>query len=363
LSLLEQFEKFGYSDLITQLKELVEADRIELVGSAAYHPLLTRISNENVAKQVVLNEYGLGYYFGQRQGFEGEVSMMVKDIRGFFPPELALNTNVLNILDELNYEWVVSDDSSIPADQTSPEGVYALEGVSTKIVARDSKLSNLISFKRDDAVDDIGNYLLDLKNSHKDFVAVVLDGEVFGHHSKEGLYLLEAIIDSVASLDISLTTVSEALSSIEPATISKFNESTWSDGGDPYALWDTKGNKLQESLWKLSTLIEKSFSKISAPKSEEGFENIATWKESDLEKITDPALKDFVLTELLVLKSMHSDQYWWSSRATVYDKVLYSPTMVKNALVIYKKLAARDAFVDVAEKIHQMSADISEQIA
>lgn len=362
LSLLEQLEKYGYTDVISQIKELVESERVELVGSAAYHPLLTKIPENFVYKQVVLNEYGLGYYFGQRQGFEGEISMMVKDIRGFFPPELAINKKVLEVLDDLNYEWVVVDESSIPENLRNSSSVYAIEGLKTKILSRDSRLSNLISFKRDDAVEDIGSYILQLKESNKETVAVILDGEVFGHHSREGLYLLEAIIDSVASLGVSLVTVSEALDGQHPVLLPNIVDSTWSDGAGAYLLWSDPKNVVHKKLWDLLNLVVKDFVNQVAPKSEEGFENIATWKEKELSKIPDNKLREFVELELLVLKSMHSDQFWWASNATVYDKVLYSPTMVRNALVIYKKIAAAESMKDVAEKVHQLSADIDSQL-
>jgi hypothetical protein len=157
--------------------------------------------------------------------------------------------------------------------------------------------------------------------------------------------------------------MSEAVDGYTAMPIKNINDSTWSDGGHAYALWSDQKNKLHKALWDLSTLVTKEFSEIAAPKIEEGFENIATWKEKELATITDKALQDFLSLELLVLKSMHSDQYWWASNTTVYDKVLYSPNMVKNALAIYKKIAAFDLMSSVAEKIHQMSADIDGQLA
>ena len=358
LSLLEQLEKYGYSNVINQIKELVEADRVELVGSAAYHPLLTKIPEDFVYKQIVLNEYGLGYYFGQRQGFEGEISMMVKDIRGFFPPELAINKKVLEVLDDLNYEWVVVDEYSTPA----VSGLFTIDGIKTYILYRDSKLSNLISFKRDDNVEDIGSYILQLRESNKETVTVVLDEEVFGHHSKEGLYLLEAIIDSVASLGVNLVTVSEALDGHESILLPNIVDSTWSGSKGAYLLWADPKNVIHKELWDLSNLVVKEFATKIAPKSEEGFENIPTWKEKELDKISDVKLKEFVALELLILKSMHNDQFKCASNATVCDKTLYSPTMVKSALDTYKKIAEFDLMRDVAEQIHQLSDEIERQL-
>jgi len=59
---------------------------------------------------------------------------------------------------------------------------------------------------------------------------------------------------------------------------------------------------------------------------------------------------------------MHSDQFRCSSNATVHDKILYSPTMVKSALDTYKKIAEFDLMKDVAEQIHQLSDEIERQL-
>ena len=91
LSLIEQMDRYGHKSWIEDVKILFENERIELTGGAAYHPLLTKIPEIFVEKQIVLNEYGLGYYLGRKSGFEGEASIMIKNLDGFFPPELALN--------------------------------------------------------------------------------------------------------------------------------------------------------------------------------------------------------------------------------------------------------------------------------
>ena len=84
LSLLEQMDKYGYNEWLSDVKTLVESGRVELVGSGAYHPLLTKIPVDIAERQVILNEFGLGYYFGRRTGFEGESAVLVKNLNGFF---------------------------------------------------------------------------------------------------------------------------------------------------------------------------------------------------------------------------------------------------------------------------------------
>ena len=56
LSLVELMDKYGYSDWIVDIKELVKAERVELVGSSAYHAILSLAPVEFSDKQIILNE-------------------------------------------------------------------------------------------------------------------------------------------------------------------------------------------------------------------------------------------------------------------------------------------------------------------
>ena len=100
LSLLEQMDRYGYKEWLADLKTLVEAEKVELVGSGAYHPLFSKIPTDFAEKQIILNEYALGYYFGKRGGFDGDPSIMIPNLEGFFSPELAVSMDVLKIIDD-----------------------------------------------------------------------------------------------------------------------------------------------------------------------------------------------------------------------------------------------------------------------
>ncbi len=106
LSTLELLDKFHYSDLILEIKDLYEKERVEIVGSSAYKSLLTDLPRDIVESQIILNEYGLGYYLGSKQGFEGEPSIMIRDLLGFVPPNLAINEEAINSLESMNYKWI-----------------------------------------------------------------------------------------------------------------------------------------------------------------------------------------------------------------------------------------------------------------
>lgn len=361
LSLLDQFETYGYIDLLNQLHDLVTSEKVEVTGSGAYHPLLTKYDSDLITKQIILNEYALGYYFGQKQGFEGEPSILVKDLRGFFPPELAVSSQLLSVLDTLNYDWTVVDRSCLPdavKDSALEHVVYKTKSNETKLVIRDDVLSNLLSFKRNADITDLVDYVLN-RVASLDTIVVALDAEALGHHNREGIYVFDSFLDKLSSLGILLTSVSYAIDGLNPEKIETIKETTWgvpasdvSEDDEIYPYWDISSNKLHKALWKLSHTVTDHFISKNVPKSYEGYETVAIWKKSSLNTITDTNLRNYLALELQVLKSMQSDQFWWASNKKILDKTLYSVSMIKSALSIYKNLADMQGMMEIAPVIN-----------
>lgn len=330
LSLLQQMDSYGHSDWIDLLKELINAGKVEITGSAAYHPLLTKIPNNIVEEQIILNEYGLGYYLGRRNGFEGEPSILVKNLCGFFPPELAVNSSLVKTLAELGYSWVIADEPSV----TSGPGIHEISQENVKLIIRNRDLSNTISFKRDSNIRDFSNML----NGDK---IVVLDGETFGHHNVEGLLLLENIVNHVHYLNGDLVSVSSFIDKVDNSTqlnsIEDIKESSWgtSDGevlaGNVYPMWDNPGNKLHEALWKLQRDFIATFDNYFSEEEEvKDCENTPVWKEFPNKDIQ---------AKILFMQALSSDQFWWASHKIMPDgTVLYNENMVKRSLSIYRNL-------------------------
>ena len=76
--LLRWDEELKRIDLIRRIKRLVLKKQIELVSSAAYHPLLPLIDEKQVIEQIKENEIILRKYFGEKI-----------PLKGFFLPEMA----------------------------------------------------------------------------------------------------------------------------------------------------------------------------------------------------------------------------------------------------------------------------------
>jgi alpha-amylase/alpha-mannosidase (GH57 family) len=98
-SLTEQFDKYGFKNIINDIKKLAENNQIELVGSAKYHFILPLVPEQEIIRQIKLNYQTNKKYFGK-----------IYQPKGFFIPELAYSKKVAKILKKLGYQWIVLDE-------------------------------------------------------------------------------------------------------------------------------------------------------------------------------------------------------------------------------------------------------------
>jgi len=332
LSLLEQADKYGYGDWISDIKTLYASERVELVGTAAYHPLLTKLSIESAERQIVLNEYALGYYFGSRTGFEGE----------FFSPECAVNNEVVSLVSELGYDWVLVDQTAIPnLSYDGYDPVYnTLKGLDIKIVSRNKSLSDALSFYREPSVDQIINTIF----SKGDNQVIALDGETFGHHNPLGIAMLEDIIDVVVDRGGSFSSVCQLLPEMKARNIEEIIESTWGAGyedmatGNAYPYWS--GNEIQKRLGSLEKILGDY--QASIPVSDEPHDSAAQplWFYESMTDTLDET-KEYLKRLFWIMKYEHSDKYWWSSKKAILgNPMLFHRGMVEKSLSYASNVAA-----------------------
>jgi len=114
LSTLELWEKHGAAGLILDFKDMYQNEKFELINSSPYGLHLTRLPEKIIESQLILNEYGIGYYLGSRQGFEGEPSIMLRDVTGFLPVFNDLvDEGVLKVLLDFDYSWFAIKNSNL----------------------------------------------------------------------------------------------------------------------------------------------------------------------------------------------------------------------------------------------------------
>jgi hypothetical protein len=334
-------EKYAYNTWISDLKSLVVSERVELVGSAAYHPLLTKVTSSIAESQIILNEYSLGYFLGLHQGFEGEPGVMLKNLKGFFPPELAVNREVASTISGLGYEWIIADEHSIGETRKSVQYPFMYKFTITDLpimlLVRDKSLSDMFAFKRDAHIEDIQDYLQNISSaSRQEYVGIIaLDAETFGHHNPNGLHVISYFLDYLDANLVSVMSLSSLSAYMSPVNVEDVSESTWgqsfedADKGIIYPLWVDNSSLINKNLLILNDLLQKildsstsiSFDTLS---SVGNFSNILNSLKND--KSVD------------LHKCLSSDVLWWSSNGKINEGItLYDTDYIKTHLLFVQK--------------------------
>ncbi len=347
LSLLEWCEKGNLSSFISDLGLLRDQGRVELTGCAAYHPILTKIPLEEVERQVILNESGLSYYLGRTVDFEGEPSLMIKDVRGFFPPELAINSSLVEVLNGLAYEWVVVDEPAI-TEKHELNQIDKIKGTSLSAVVRNRDLSLCLAFSRDSSPKEFMEGIRYLAGLGIKYVFIVLDGESFGHHNKEGIELLENVIEALSAEGHVFETVSPLVEEFKVKREIEVKESSWGASeadmahGNFYPRWYLSNNKIHEGFMKLEKVtfevVREASAKVQPNISGHDLANLPIWdfnKVSLARDLTEEQ-KAFLKAGVLLDKALNSDKYWWS-----YDEATLEANVVKRSLEIFMKIVEK----------------------
>ncbi len=253
--LIELLYQYGLSDTMDLLKNLVSDSKIEVVGTAKYHPILPLIPKKEVKHQIHINEEINRKEFGRWEG------------KGFFPPELAISETVVKIIRQLGYKWVLMSGIACPIEwpydkiYTSPDGL--------QLFFRDDILSNKISFKNITAkvfVKEIKE-IFQKKNNDKSssyseidrYIVTAMDGETFGHHIP--FYeksFLKRVLDFITEDEkIQVVFISD-LDKYFPITKRNVTprESSWSTSYEDikaeisYPLWKHPDNSIHKYYWK-----------------------------------------------------------------------------------------------------------------
>jgi predicted glycosyl hydrolase (DUF1957 family) len=340
-------DRYGYYSWIADIKELVRVGKLEIIGSAAYHPILSKLPKNMIEKQIILNEYGLGYYLGDQQNLEGEPAILLHNVVGFFSPELSVSERVLSVVDSLGYKWMAIDESAIPFDLNYQHkyGVYQYKDYSAKLVCRNRSFSNMLSFKRDLDTDDIVDSLKFFKANERSF-AIIMDGEFFGHHYGEGFLIFDKLVESAKLLDIGFVTMSEYVEDDCCSLLKDFTEASWGasdddmSNGNPYPMWSSPQNEVHKLQWDLINQVLELHSNDTFLTENDDYATLPIWNAEGLSKITNLVLRKKVAKEVLLQKALHSDQFWWASKETLpAGEYLYDENMIKRGLQIIENFA------------------------
>lgn len=257
-------------ELIGLVKTARERAQIELTQTAAYHPLLVYLSTNEVRRQIQLNAQISRKIFGFEFG------------PGFFPPEMAVNDEVLSLIAESGCGWVVVDERAL-ADRDLNHLVF-LHPIGLKLIRRHWRLSTAVAFSQ---IRHVGDLLLRAKTSNLEAVVLAMDGETFGHHRPEQMEFLSQFLALTPDSGHQLLTLSELINQSSAFPVEGIKFSSW---GDSFDRWQNPQNPVHQLQWQLYNLALKAVSESSG----QG-------------ESTERARG-------LLDKGLHSDQFWWAAK-------------------------------------------------
>ncbi|GAB4328405.1 MAG: hypothetical protein Kow0069_35600 [Promethearchaeota archaeon] len=242
--LLDLLVAHGLDSVVDSLRECVDAGRVELVGTAKYHPLLPLLPVEEARRQVKLQEESLRTHLGLRDR-----------PKGFFPPEMAVDQATFSTAAELGYQWVAA--SGVACSGDWPYDHFQRVGAGPVVVYRDDVLSNEVSFRCVDAAGFVGK-LAGLYDAPA-YVVTAQDGETFGHHvpKYEREFLARAVELVAQTPGVRMAFVSELLELFPERRPGRPVPSSWSTtfedlrDGVPYPLWKHPDNPVHRLQYKL----------------------------------------------------------------------------------------------------------------
>lgn len=282
--LLEFWDKFGYQNVIEGYRDLLARGQIELTASAKYHPLLPQIPREEIVRQVEISAETYKKYFGD-----------LYRPKGFFPPEMAYDRKVAEVVASLGFEWIIAEELSFAQElnKVDYQKIYEVKGTVVKGKGEPLKIffrEREFSYKILSGQLGTANLFLESLGDRFDreqYLLTAMDGETFGHH-RPGMEKLLFELYKTPKLKTAL--VSELLDIFLEREETETRPATWAlmqqdlEKNIPFARWDDPDNEIHRLQWELTDLA------------------IGAVRQSS---------QDGRARELLD-KALHSDQYWWA---------------------------------------------------
>lgn len=267
-SLTELLLKKGHEGVVESVKKCLDADKIELTASAAYHIILPLVPSDLRRRQIRINYENNKKIFGANY-----------NPQGFFPPEMAYGHEIIQDIKTFGYKWTITEDIPFACIHNSVPYNYIPAVDDLAVFLRSNHWSNRISFDKDgqgrhlrgDVIAEKMVYEMSRWFGDKDgYMILAMDGETFGHHVKGHIeYFLEPFLDYLAKHDdkIKLVKITDLLNvflktekSVPPGSWSTTDVDFWR--GDFYPLWKSHYNKCHKVIWDLTDIAIKSVSRI-----------------------------------------------------------------------------------------------------
>jgi len=288
--LLDLFAKFGHKKIIQEIKNLVQKDQIEFVSSAKYHAFLPLLPENEIKRQIELNEKTCKKFFGKLWNAEG-----------FHIPEMAYSRKVAKIVEGFGYKWILANETSYNGKLFSDldfTKTYKIKNSSLKIFFRDRRISDLFN---EGLLSNTDDFLKNVQKeiSPREYLILATDGEIYGHQ-RPGL---ENILAQIYRLhEVNPIFISKLPSLYPEEKEVKPVPSTWASMESEiknkiyYAQWKYPRNPIHKMQWELTILAINAVENYKYKKS-----------------------KDWKRARNLLDQGLHSCQYWWGSTSPWWD--------------------------------------------
>ena len=257
-SLTEQLAEFAPEtlEIVSKLSEQT------FTASGAFHPIFPLIPEDEVQRQLLLNDLGNKKLIG-----EGYSPI------GAFPPELAVDMKTIKLIGKLGYLWTVTDDvpwvfehSEVPS-----KWIPSVDGIG--VFLRSNFWSNLISFhggSGDEMVTRMIDDLHEWSGNEDSYVILAMDGETFGHHRPGAIESFLAPFFSQLKKEENIKISSlETIFNEFPKKESFIPAGSWSTvpsdlkTEEPFPLWNHSLNENHITYWKLLNFVLQNVRKSS----------------------------------------------------------------------------------------------------
>lgn len=324
--MLDEHDKEGPL-VIDNLSKLAENKQIEFLESGAYHPLFPLLPKEYVKIQIKMNNEINRKIFGS-----------IYHPIGIFPPELALNSNITNIISDLGYDFCIASEPTFK-DLNFEKIPYISSGNSKLFIIRRNKgLSNDLAFRKFSEPNDFKNEILKFAEGNRSIPVLGMDWETFGEHHQNYIPFLITSLNELDSVSLSeYLDYMKHEENIVEINNTELRSSTWStDENDilnniPFPLWDHPKNTLHQMILTLMNILEEAVS----------------WLDKDSIPIN-------------FYKSQQSCQLWWCARAGAPDLIKRASNFQIKALKEIKELS--ESFSSDRKKGIDLLINLSENL-
>lgn len=292
-SLLEQMKNNGLLKIAEEIKKQVKAKKIELVGSAMYHPILPLLPIKEIQRQIKLQDNICQEVFGN-----------LYQPQGFFMPEMAYDKKTADVIKKMGFKWIILDQAHFPGKKIDNTIKYKIKENGLTVLFRNRKYS------KDYPPRTIVNNFEDIKEEH---IITAHDGELYGHWHKtdDENYAQNAF----GHKKIKTATISKYLSQLKTTKTITPKKANWESTPQElknkvyYGLWDDPKNKIHKLLWDLRELAIKTINKNTRDPQ-------YSWARNHLDR------------------GLASCSWWWAAekQPDAFSPITWNPTEIEKGL-------------------------------